>query len=838
MNFVWQNQQTHIHLKSWAGSKSLLTPLFFFSVTGTRLQQSVEGLLRSLICQLLESCREVIRRVSQEFSAAPLGTQAFPVWTEATLRQCFRALLRALNPLYRVCIFVDGLDECNGDHRELLRLEFQVANSEDIKICFSSRPEKPFTEFSPPCSLELQDLTKDDMRIYVKTKLDEISQFNQLSSDQASWKDELQQLVIERAQGVFLWVELVTKSQVNGIRDHDDQAALKRKLSHLPGDIEDLYSRLLANIDSYGPEAARYLQFAYDHTPRGDYTTGVMRTNHPSTQGQVDLHVLNFAIAVFGVAPSFRLSSKLNRLNVASRCVEVSQRISITCGGFLELYDTDEFDVTYSTEKELWLTWEPPEIRSTDRDMNWCGQKIRFIHRSAIDFFQTKAKGGQFLKRHAAYSEIKNLWGSSIHLALMKLCNLGEKHAVEEYMLYHVGRLMEIASAAELTTQSQISQAVDLLKYFDNVANKLYRDDSRCTGIRHWSQRWLLPYLQRKKRVFDYDFRRDVEFPSSYAPTDLRSAAAFWQVGWYLLEASEQESMSAARSTHLAVCAAIDCDSLKSSRHLNRWNVRWGIGKNNQIKILMDLIRQGADPNCGIITSIWEELLSSFYWRIYVPMLRTDPNYITDEFRSEALRCFLMAGALPDQIISFDLRLFGLGFRCLSVCIDLDTTLLPFYTRKEEFVGFSANTKAAETRNPTPSNRPLRITFGISKPCLPLQPFDSDSFGAKEDKSETEIETQVQMCRGRQIIYQTRVMTDEQVRELYQLLGGIFYSPRRGKPCTPKMVHLYVPLCRWLQEMHKTCFIEHYEPELWGKLEEYDYLSDDDEDTDDSDYDD
>ena len=268
MNFIWQNRQTLDHLKTWAGMKSLLMPLFFFSVTDNRLQQSVEGLLRSLICQILEKHRHFVTNLSQETSIAAASAQAFPMWTEGKLRVCFQRLIKIITPTLRICIFIDGLDECSGDHRELLGLVSQVADNQDVKICFSSRPEKPFEEFLPSCSLRLQDLTKEDMQVYVKTKIDGIPQIQSLSSDKLKWKDAMQQLIAKRAQGVFLWVELVTKSQINGIRNGDDLATLERKLSCLPGEVEELYSRMLAKMDGYESEAAQYVQLAHHFTKK------------------------------------------------------------------------------------------------------------------------------------------------------------------------------------------------------------------------------------------------------------------------------------------------------------------------------------------------------------------------------------------------------------------------------------------------------------------------------------------------------------------------------------------------------------------------------------------
>ena len=47
-------------LQSWAGDKYLLTPTFFFWNAGSPLQKQVDGLLRSLIYQMIRECRGLI----------------------------------------------------------------------------------------------------------------------------------------------------------------------------------------------------------------------------------------------------------------------------------------------------------------------------------------------------------------------------------------------------------------------------------------------------------------------------------------------------------------------------------------------------------------------------------------------------------------------------------------------------------------------------------------------------------------------------------------------------------------------------------------------------------
>ena len=47
-------------LEEWCSDRPLLTPTFFFWNAGTRLQKNIDGLLRSLVYQMLKGCRELV----------------------------------------------------------------------------------------------------------------------------------------------------------------------------------------------------------------------------------------------------------------------------------------------------------------------------------------------------------------------------------------------------------------------------------------------------------------------------------------------------------------------------------------------------------------------------------------------------------------------------------------------------------------------------------------------------------------------------------------------------------------------------------------------------------
>ena len=61
-------------------------------------------------------------------------------WTKSELVAAFDLLLQAPETVLRFCFFIDGLDEFDGDHRDLIDAIRSFGKSPFVKICVSSRP--------------------------------------------------------------------------------------------------------------------------------------------------------------------------------------------------------------------------------------------------------------------------------------------------------------------------------------------------------------------------------------------------------------------------------------------------------------------------------------------------------------------------------------------------------------------------------------------------------------------------------------------------------------------------------------------------------------------------
>ena len=60
MNHICNHSRRLELLGEWSSDRRLLTPTFFFWNAGTDLQKRIDGLLRSLVYQMLKECRELV----------------------------------------------------------------------------------------------------------------------------------------------------------------------------------------------------------------------------------------------------------------------------------------------------------------------------------------------------------------------------------------------------------------------------------------------------------------------------------------------------------------------------------------------------------------------------------------------------------------------------------------------------------------------------------------------------------------------------------------------------------------------------------------------------------
>jgi hypothetical protein len=260
MKLLRDSKRTERALEEWAEGKKLVIASFFFWNAGSMMEKSHQGLLQSILYQILKLCPELIPTICTSrwhFNATDHKLDG--IWNRKELDESFNRLKDQL--LYKkFCFIIDGLDEYDGDEREIIKTLQNLILSSSIKICASSRPwnafEKAFGD-NLDQKLRLQDFTKGDIRLYATEKLNEDAVFS-IKKSMDSRYDQLIEDIVERSSGVFLWVYLVVRSLLRGLTDENDFAFMRKRLDHFPSDLRDYFKQMLNSIDDvYREHAAR-----------------------------------------------------------------------------------------------------------------------------------------------------------------------------------------------------------------------------------------------------------------------------------------------------------------------------------------------------------------------------------------------------------------------------------------------------------------------------------------------------------------------------------------------------------------------------------------------------
>ncbi|KIW12470.1 hypothetical protein PV08_09747 [Exophiala spinifera] len=256
MRYLYEATETKDLLNAWAGNSKLLTACCFFWNPGNEIQKSLNGLLRTLLHELLTHSPNCIKTVAPwRWRSLDLGAKFLEPWTDAELLNVLDAFFRDTAKDTRICLFVDGLDEFHGtdETREnLIELLQSLASNDNAKICLSSRPWNIFEDaFGRGPMLRLEDLTRPDIRQYVSEKLTQHRRFEVLKQLYEEECISLVDNIVDKASGVFLWVYLVVRSLTQGLRDEDGISDLTRRLELIPADLELYFDQMLSTIDPF-----------------------------------------------------------------------------------------------------------------------------------------------------------------------------------------------------------------------------------------------------------------------------------------------------------------------------------------------------------------------------------------------------------------------------------------------------------------------------------------------------------------------------------------------------------------------------------------------------------
>ena len=380
MSYIVDDERTRAALRAWCGHNStLLTPSFFFWSAGSSLQKSVQGLLRSLIYQLLKANQKLQEDLMDQLSPDSQLSGNEIVWTERRLVSLLDKVIEAsLARGIHICLFMDGLDEYEGEKDRLNNWIFGLYARSKVKLCISSRPEEAYRKaFLHIPQLRLQDLTYDDISHYIHDRLG-----NQLNRSfpahnceiaQCRWAfpDDCPQLLLKKLQikasGVFLWVKLVVGDLLTAVVEAGSTVqGLHQQLEEIPSKIQDLYAHMLGKVpEGFRTLTSRYLSMLFAFSKIQWHLDPIMSS--PPDSGIRTLSITDIALA------EEQLWGSTSGLDV---------EFPTECA-FVDLCDKLEFRVLFCCAGLVEIIGQASKENLRHR------RPVDFIHRSVFEFLES-----------------------------------------------------------------------------------------------------------------------------------------------------------------------------------------------------------------------------------------------------------------------------------------------------------------------------------------------------------------------------------------------------------------------------------------------------------------
>ena len=267
MKFIFQDPRFEELLQKWTNGDELIIARYFAWTAGAdHLQKSQAGLFRALLFDILSRREDLIQRVFSArwclnllFPGTPL-----PTFSLTELKAAFTSLLSEIGDSAKIVLIIDGLDEFEEGHKELLSLLFDLNSRNNIKISISSRPWNVFKRLAQNPMLQLENLTKSDIQLFVRETFDTNPAYKVFSAINRDVAQTIARRIEEKARGVFLWVSVVTRLLSESLEDGYTAAELLEVLDSLPSEVSDLYQRLWHRMSPRSrAKAAPYFQLLH-----------------------------------------------------------------------------------------------------------------------------------------------------------------------------------------------------------------------------------------------------------------------------------------------------------------------------------------------------------------------------------------------------------------------------------------------------------------------------------------------------------------------------------------------------------------------------------------------
>lgn len=247
---------------------------FYVHGRGSELQHSPCGLYRTILHQILPYCPDHLESLTKNWLEGKQIRETW-TWSEQNLRKYFKEAVTKICFQFPVTLFVDALDELGKEKAVRVVEDFGKtvknlgAPGLKLKICFSCRH---YPHLYPDCNsylypglpaqssfcIMVEEKNEDDIQKLISNHRALRRMDAEISTET---KNEVLQLILNRAKGVFQWVVLVLE-QVDELLDYGPHPSrIKQEIEKIPTGLEALYDSLLIVSNSNPGQTLKLFQW-------------------------------------------------------------------------------------------------------------------------------------------------------------------------------------------------------------------------------------------------------------------------------------------------------------------------------------------------------------------------------------------------------------------------------------------------------------------------------------------------------------------------------------------------------------------------------------------------
>ena len=248
MKHITEDCKTLELLQRWTNGGRLVVADHFFSILGSSMQKSYQGLLQTLLYKIFVDNRSFIP-IGCPDRCNPAAPRSRWSWSIGELFDCLSAIFEKTDAHF--CLFIDSLDEyCPQDgYAKLIKQLMDIKSRPNVKMCISSRNwavfENAFGQSDQ--QIRLEAWTKEDIRGFVSNRLltsENTAGHHHFGEQDFAFVQFIEEF-LHKADGVFIWARLVCSSMCDRLLAGKDLSDLRRCLDEFPGELEQYLRKLV-----------------------------------------------------------------------------------------------------------------------------------------------------------------------------------------------------------------------------------------------------------------------------------------------------------------------------------------------------------------------------------------------------------------------------------------------------------------------------------------------------------------------------------------------------------------------------------------------------------------